>query len=80
MDNNLNTHNPGSVYEAFCPQEAYTLTNRLEIQPIPRHGSWLNIAECELDYRFLMTTIIMHNCHGNLSLPTLINPPGSLNA
>lgn len=47
MDN-LNTHNPGSFYEAFDPQQAHTLTNRLEIHYTPKHGSWLNIAECEL--------------------------------
>jgi hypothetical protein len=47
MDN-LNTHNPGSFYEAFSPQEAHALTNRLEIHHTPCHGSWLNIAECEL--------------------------------
>lgn len=47
MDN-LNTHNPGSFYEAFGPAEAHRLTNRLEIHHTPKHGSWLNIAECEL--------------------------------
>lgn len=47
MDN-LNTHNPGSFYEAFDPAEAHRLTNRLEIHHTPKHGSWLNIAECEL--------------------------------
>lgn len=47
MDN-LNTHNPGSFYEAFDPQQAHALTNRLEIHYTPKHGSWLNIAECEL--------------------------------
>lgn len=47
MDN-LNTHSPGSFYEAFSPAEAHELTNRLEIHYTPKHGSWLNIAECEL--------------------------------
>lgn len=47
MDN-LNTHSPGSFYEAFSPQEASELTQRLEIHYTPKHGSWLNIAECEL--------------------------------
>ena len=46
MDN-LNTHSPGSFYEAFDPQVARELTERLEIHYIPKHGSWLNIAECE---------------------------------
>ncbi len=46
MDN-LNTHSPGSFYEAFSPEEARQLTKRLEIHYTPKHGSWLNIAECE---------------------------------
>ena len=46
MDN-LNTHSPGSFYEAFEPQVARELTERLEIHYTPKHGSWLNIAECE---------------------------------
>lgn len=46
MDN-LNTHSPGSFYEAFSPEEARRLTERLEIHYTPKHGSWLNIAECE---------------------------------
>jgi recombinational DNA repair ATPase RecF len=47
MDN-LNTHSPVSFYEAFAPQEARRLTERLDIHYTPKHGSWLNIAECEL--------------------------------
>ena len=47
MDN-LNTHNPASLYEAFEPEEARRLTRRLEIHYTPKHGSWLNIAEIEL--------------------------------
>ena len=46
MDN-LNTHSPGSFYEAISPEEARRLTERLEIHYTPKHGSWLNIAECE---------------------------------
>jgi hypothetical protein len=46
MDN-LNTHSAGSFYEAFDPQVARELTQRLEIHYTPKHGSWLNIAECE---------------------------------
>lgn len=45
---NLNTHVPGAFYEAFLPQKAQTLLNRLEIHHTPKHGSWLNIAEIEL--------------------------------
>jgi hypothetical protein len=47
MDN-LNTHNTSSLYEAFTPEEAFRLAQRLEIHFTPKHGSWLNIAECEL--------------------------------
>ncbi|MCL2138713.1 MAG: IS630 family transposase, partial [Treponema sp.] len=47
MDN-LNTHTISSLYEAFPPAEAFRLTQRLEIHFTPKHGSWLNIAECEL--------------------------------
>jgi len=46
MDN-LNTHRPASLYEAFAPAEAKRLWDRLEIHYTPKHGSWLNIAECE---------------------------------
>ena len=47
MDN-LNTHELGSLYEAFPPAEARRLAARLEIHYTPIHGSWLNIAEIEL--------------------------------
>jgi hypothetical protein len=47
MDN-LNTHNIGSLYEAFEPATAFALAQRLEIHHTPKHGSWLNIAEIEL--------------------------------
>jgi hypothetical protein len=47
MDN-LNTHNIASLYQAFEPEKAFTLAQRLEIHHTPKHGSWLNIAEIEL--------------------------------
>jgi len=47
MDN-LNTHTGAALYEAFQPQEARSLLDRLEIHYTPKHGSWLNIAEIEL--------------------------------
>jgi hypothetical protein len=43
-----NTHTGGSLYEAFTPQEAKRLCDRLEFHLTPKHGSWLNIAETEL--------------------------------
>jgi hypothetical protein len=45
---NLNTHTPAALYEAFPPAEAKRLSDRLEIHYTPKHGSWLNIAEIEL--------------------------------
>lgn len=44
----LNTHSPGSLYEAFPPAEAKRLADKLEIHYTPKHGSWLNMAEIEL--------------------------------
>jgi hypothetical protein len=45
---NLNTHTRGAFYEAFQPTTARALVKRLEFCQIPKHGSWLNIAENEL--------------------------------
>jgi len=47
MDN-LNTHSPSSLYEAFAPEEARRILDRLEIHHTPKHGSWLNVAEMEI--------------------------------
>lgn len=44
MDN-LNTHSPASLYEAFPPDEARRIAEKLEIHPTPKHGSWLDVAE-----------------------------------
>ncbi len=44
----LNTHSPASLYEAFAPAEAKRLADKLEIHYTPKHGSWLNMAEIEL--------------------------------
>jgi len=44
----LNTHSPASLYQAFPPAEARRIADRLEIHHTPRHGSWLNMAEIEL--------------------------------
>ena len=48
MDN-LNTHEPGSFYEVFPPDKAKTIWDRFEFVYTPKHGSWLNIAEIELN-------------------------------
>ena len=47
MDN-LGTHNPVSLYEAFPPQEARRILKKLEFHFTPKHGSWLDMAEIEL--------------------------------
>ena len=48
MDN-LNTHTPGSFYETFQPDRAKALWDRFEFVYTPKHGSWLNMAEIELN-------------------------------
>ena len=48
VQDNLNTHRPASLYEAFAPNEARRIADRFEWHYTPKHGSWLNIAECEL--------------------------------
>jgi hypothetical protein len=44
---NLNTHSPASLYEAFPPEEARRLVSKLEFHSTPKHASWLNMAEIE---------------------------------
>jgi len=45
---NLNTHGPGALYEAFPPAEARRIVQTLEFHYTPKHGSWVNVAEVEL--------------------------------
>ena len=45
---NLSTHTPAALYEAFAPAEARRLVEKLEWHYTPKHGSWLNVAEMEL--------------------------------
>ena len=56
---NLNTHGPHSLYEAFAPAQARRLAQRFEWHYTPEHGSWLNIAECEL-------SVLERQCVGNV--------------
>ena len=44
----LNTHTPASLYEAFEPAEAKRLADKVEIHYTPKHGSWLDMAEIEI--------------------------------
>jgi len=48
VQDNLNTHSPASLYEAFEPAEARRIADRFEFHYTPKHGSWLNMAEIEL--------------------------------
>lgn len=48
VQDNLNTHTPASLYEAFEPAEARRIIERFEWHYTPKHGSWLNLAESEL--------------------------------
>ena len=63
MDN-LNTHAISSLYERFTPEEAFRLAQRLEIHYTPKHGSWLDIAECEL-------SALAAQCLGNRRIPNI---------
>jgi hypothetical protein len=63
MDN-LNTHVISSLYEAFPPEKAFRLAQRLEIHYTPKHGSWLNIAECEL-------SALAAQCLGDRRIPDI---------
>ena len=49
VTDNLNTHNPGSFYEMFPPDKAKALWDRFEFVYTLKHGSWLNMAEIELN-------------------------------
>jgi transposase len=48
VTDNLNTHDPGCLYEALEPDRARRIAEKLEWHYTPKHGSWLNVAECEL--------------------------------
>jgi DDE superfamily endonuclease len=48
VQDNLNTHSGGSLYERFPPAEALRLLSKIEFHYTPKHGSWLNMAETEI--------------------------------
>jgi DDE superfamily endonuclease len=48
VQDNLNTHTPAALYEAFPPEEARRILRRVEFHYTPKHGSWLNMAEIEI--------------------------------
>jgi len=49
VQDNLNTHDGASLYEAFPPEEARRLLDKIEFHYTPKHGSWLNMAETEIN-------------------------------
>ena len=48
MCDHLNTHTKGAFYQAFPPERAREYVRRIQFVYTPEHGSWLNVAECEL--------------------------------
>src|ERR1700751_5493316 len=51
VQDNLNTHDGASLYEAFPPERARRLLDKIEWHYTPKHGSWLNMAETEIRIR-----------------------------
>jgi hypothetical protein len=47
VQDNLNTHTGAALYETFAPAEARRILDKLDFRYTPKHGSWLNMAECE---------------------------------
>jgi hypothetical protein len=48
VTDNLSTHKPDCLYNRYPPEQAFAITQKIEWHYTPEHGSWLNIAECEL--------------------------------
>lgn len=48
IEDNLSAHKKSALYERFAPERARAILNRIEFVHTPKHGSWLNVAECEL--------------------------------
>ena len=69
---NLNTHTKAALYEAFAPEEAKRIADRLEFHYTPKHGSWLNMAEIEL-------SVLANQCLGRRipDPPTLTREVGA---
>jgi DDE superfamily endonuclease len=49
VQDNLNTHDGASLYEAFAPEEARRILDKIEFHYTPKHGSWVNMAETEIN-------------------------------
>jgi hypothetical protein len=59
---NLNTHTPAALYEAFEPREARRILGKLEFRYTPKHGSWLNQVEVEF-------SVLSRECIGGRRIP-----------
>ena len=70
VQDNLNTHRPASLYQAFPPPEAKRIADRFEWHYTPKHGSWLNSAECELSV--LARQCLDHRIPDQASLQTQV--------
>ena len=74
VQDNLNTHKPASLYQAFAPQEARRLTERFEWHYTPKHGSWLDMAESELS---VLSSQCLDRRIGDLATCATRSRPGS---
>ena len=63
VQDNLNTHNAASLYKIFPPEKARRLAEKIEWHYTPKHGSWLNIAECEIS---VLARAALHGRIGSL--------------
>ena len=79
---NLNTYKSGSLYEMFKPEKAEALWNHFELVYTPKHGSWLNIAEIELNVltRHCLSRRIAQISDVNTEVTTWQNHRNNINA
>jgi hypothetical protein len=87
VQDNLNTHTPASLYEAFDPTEARRIIERFEWHYTPKHGSWLNLAESDWPFSPASASIAAYptpprspprSMHGaNAATPTTPRPNGT---
>jgi hypothetical protein len=67
VQENLNTHDGARLYEAFPPEEARRLLDRIEFHSTPKHGSWLNMAETEINIRDRQCRDRRFDCQGRMA-------------
>jgi hypothetical protein len=78
---NLSTHSPAALYQAFAPAGARRLIKRLEFHYMPKHGSWLNMAELEIPSSAgsacigVFRTEACSNARSSPGKPNAISPP-----